>query len=178
MLQGARSEIFSTQPAPIQVLYLAFLGTTGEMYIDYLIMDEDGSRDFHDIEVTRMYLNWSTSQALSIELVELVCCRPLYNGHTTGIDVIWAGLLMIPPFPEKMATRVAGSLCLATELGDEMIVSSMKGYKEKAVSLVLSCPKLQDLTNRLKATHLSCCLFDIACWVINSNQMPQIYFTE
>lgn len=49
--------------------------------------------------------------------------RPLCNAHTTGTDILWAGLPMITLPLEKMATRVAGSLCLATGLGDEMIVS-------------------------------------------------------
>lgn len=49
--------------------------------------------------------------------------RPLCNGHTTGTDILWAGLPMITLPLEKMATRVAGSLCLATGLGDEMIVN-------------------------------------------------------
>lgn len=49
--------------------------------------------------------------------------RPLCNAHTTGTDILWAGLPMITLPLEKMATRVAGSLCLATGLGDEMIVN-------------------------------------------------------
>lgn len=49
--------------------------------------------------------------------------RPLCNAHTTGTDVLWAGLPMITLPLEKMATRVAGSLCLATGLGEEMIVN-------------------------------------------------------
>lgn len=48
---------------------------------------------------------------------------PLCNAHTTGTDVLWAGLPMVTLPLEKMATRVAGSLCLATGLGEEMIVS-------------------------------------------------------
>ncbi|PHT81059.1 hypothetical protein T459_14074 [Capsicum annuum] len=88
-------------------------------------------------------------------LADLFPGTPLYNAHTTGTDVLWAGLPMITLPLEKMATRVAGSLCLATGLGDEMIVSSMKEYEEKAVSLALNRPKLQDLTNRLKAHELS-----------------------
>ncbi|KAF3675432.1 hypothetical protein FXO37_05873 [Capsicum annuum] len=87
-------------------------------------------------------------------LADLFPGTPLYNAHTTGTDVLWAGLPMITLPLEKMATRVAGSLCLATGLGDEMIVSSMKEYEEKAVSLALNRPKLQDLTNRLKAHEL------------------------
>ena len=48
--------------------------------------------------------------------------RPLCNAHTTGTDVLWAGVPMITIPLEKMATRVAGSLCMATGLGDEMVV--------------------------------------------------------
>lgn len=38
--QGARNEIFAMQPAPIQVSYMGFPGTTGANYIDYLVTDE------------------------------------------------------------------------------------------------------------------------------------------
>ncbi|XWS64795.1 hypothetical protein CRYUN_Cryun05aG0034500 [Craigia yunnanensis] len=93
--------------------------------------------------------------------------RPLCNAHTTGTDVLWAGLLMVTLPLEKMATRVAGSLCLATGLGEEMIVNSMKEYEERAVSLALNRPKLLALTNKLKATRLTCPLFDTARWVRN-----------
>jgi hypothetical protein len=48
---------------------------------------------------------------------------PLCNAHTTGTDILWAGLPMITLPLEKMATRVAGSLCVATGLGEEMIVN-------------------------------------------------------
>uniref|UniRef100_A0A0A8ZF40 O-linked n-acetylglucosamine transferase, ogt, putative n=1 Tax=Arundo donax TaxID=35708 RepID=A0A0A8ZF40_ARUDO len=57
------------------------------------------------------------------ELADLFLDTPLCNAHTTGTDILWAGLPMIALPLEKMATRVAGSLCRATGLGDEMIVS-------------------------------------------------------
>ncbi|KAI3971963.1 hypothetical protein MKX01_030164 [Papaver californicum] len=38
--KGARNEIFAMQPAPIQVSYMGFPGTTGANYIDYLVTDE------------------------------------------------------------------------------------------------------------------------------------------
>lgn len=56
-------------------------------------------------------------------LFYLFLSRPLCNAHTTGTDVLWAGLPMVTLPLEKMATRVAGSLCLATGVGEEMIVS-------------------------------------------------------
>lgn len=40
LLQGARNEIFAMKPAPIQVSYMGFPGTTGASYIDYLVTDE------------------------------------------------------------------------------------------------------------------------------------------
>lgn len=48
--------------------------------------------------------------------------------------------------------------------------NSMTEYEERAVSLALNRPKLQDLTNRLNAVRLSCPLFDTARWV--SDQTP------
>ena len=62
------------------------------------------------------------SMGKSLKCVFPVQFRPLCNAHTTGTDVLWAGVPMITIPLEKMATRVAGSLCTATGLGDEMVV--------------------------------------------------------
>ncbi|KAG5588652.1 hypothetical protein H5410_049086 [Solanum commersonii] len=248
--KGERSEIFAMQPAPIQVLYMGFPGTTGATYIDYLITDEfvspmkyahfysekllhlphcyfvnDYKQINHDVldpnsQPTRsdyglpvdkfifacfnqlykmdpeIFTTWcnilkrvpksvlwllrfpaagekrlrayAAAQGLQqnqiiftdtimkqehikrCSLADLFLDTPLCNAHTTGTDVLWAGLPMITLPLEKMATRVAGSLCLATGLGDEMIVSSMKEYEEKAVLLALNRPKLKNLTNRMR----------------------------
>ncbi|KAL1367635.1 hypothetical protein HN51_021749 [Arachis hypogaea] len=100
-------------------------------------------------------------------LADLFLDTPLCNAHTTEIDILWAGLPMITLPLEKMATRVAGSLCLASGLGEEMIVLSMKEYEERAVSLALSRSKLQALTNKLKSVRMTCPLFDTTHWVRN-----------
>ncbi|OWR42776.1 UDP-N-acetylglucosamine--peptide N-acetylglucosaminyltransferase 110 kDa subunit-like [Danaus plexippus] len=41
--KGARNEIFALKPAPIQVLWLGYPGTSGAGYIDYIISDEISS---------------------------------------------------------------------------------------------------------------------------------------
>lgn len=46
IVQGARNEIFAMQPAPIQVSYMGFPGTTGASYIQYLVTDEVRSWKF------------------------------------------------------------------------------------------------------------------------------------
>ncbi|XP_038698226.1 probable UDP-N-acetylglucosamine--peptide N-acetylglucosaminyltransferase SEC isoform X2 [Tripterygium wilfordii] len=265
--KGARNEIFAMQPAPIQVSYMGFPGTTGATYIDYLVTDEFVSpirlahiyseklvhvphcyfvNDYKqknldvldptyqqkrsdyglpedkfifacfnqlykmDPEIFNAWCNilkrvpnsalWLlrfpaagemrvrayaaaqgvqpdqiifTDVAMKREhikrsaLADLFLDTPLCNAHTTGTDVLWAGLPIVTLPLEKMATRVAGSLCLATGLGEEMIVSSIKEYEEKAVSLALNRPKLQALTNKLKAARMTCPLFDTARWVRN-----------
>ncbi|EEF40435.1 o-linked n-acetylglucosamine transferase, ogt, putative [Ricinus communis] len=271
--KGARNEIFAMQPAPIQVSYMGFPGTTGATYIDYLVTDEfvSPTRYSHiyseklvhmphcyfvndykqknldvldptcqhkrsdyglpedkfifacfnqlykmDPEIFNTWCNilkrvpnsalwllrfpaagemrlrsYAVSQGVQPEqiiftdvamkqehirrsaLADLFLDTPLCNAHTTGTDILWAGLPMVTLPLEKMATRVAGSLCLATGLGDEMIVSSMKEYEEKAVSLALNRPKLQALTNKLKAVRMTCPLFDTPRWVQN---LERAYF--
>lgn len=271
--KGARNEIFAMQPAPIQVSYMGFPGTTGATYIDYLVTDEfvspshfahiyseklvhlphcyfvndykQKNRDLldpnwrlkrsdfglpedkflfacfnqlykMDPEIFTTWCNilkrvpnsalWLlrfpaagesrlrayaaahgvrpdqiifTDVAVKNEhikrsaLADLFLDTPLCNGHTTGTDILWAGLPMITLPLEKMATRVAGSLCHATGLGDEMIVNSIKEYEERAVSLALNPSKLQALRNQLKAVRLSCPLFDTSRWVKN---LERAYF--
>ncbi|XP_043709436.1 probable UDP-N-acetylglucosamine--peptide N-acetylglucosaminyltransferase SEC [Telopea speciosissima] len=271
--KGARNEIFAMQPAPIQVSYMGFPGTTGATYIDYLVTDEfvsptcfshiyseklvhlphcyfvnDYKQKNQDVldpvcrhkrsdyglpenkfifacfnqlykmdpEVFNTWCNilkrvpnsalWLlrfpaagemrvrayaaaqgvrqdqiifTDVAMKNEhirrsaLADLFLDTPLCNAHTTGTDVLWAGLPMITLPLEKMATRVAGSLCLATGVGEEMIVSSMKEYEDKAVLFAENQPKLQSLTNKLKAARLTCPLFDTGRWVRN---LERAYF--
>ncbi|KAK8520144.1 hypothetical protein V6N13_031391 [Hibiscus sabdariffa] len=271
--KGARNEIFAMQPAPIQVSYMGFPGTTGADYIDYLVTDEfvsplryahiyseklvhlphcyfvndykQKNRDVldptcqhkrsdyglpedkfifacfnqlykMDPEIFNTWCNilkrvpnsalWLlrfpaagemrlrayaaaqgvqpdqiifTDVAMKQEhirrsaLADLCLDTPLCNAHTTGTDVLWAGLPMVTLPLEKMATRVAGSLCLATGLGEEMIVKSMKEYEERAVTLALNKPKLQALTKKLKEARMTCPLFDTARWVQN---LERAYF--
>ncbi|KMZ66524.1 UDP-N-acetylglucosamine--peptide N-acetylglucosaminyltransferase, family GT41, partial [Zostera marina] len=265
--KGARNEIFAMRPAPIQVSYMGFPGTTGATYIDYLVTDEFVSpirlshiyseklvhlphcyfvNDYKqkhlevlepvnphkrsdyglpedkfifacfnqlykmDPEIFNTWCNilkripksalWLlkfpaagetrlrnyavakgvkpeqiifTDVAIKNEhirrssLANLILDTPLCNAHTTGTDVLWSGVPMVTLPLEKMATRVAGSLCLATGLGEEMIVGSMKEYEEKAVFLAENPRKLHTLTSKLKAARMTCPLFDTIRWVQN-----------
>ncbi|KAG6731042.1 hypothetical protein I3842_01G110200 [Carya illinoinensis] len=271
--KGARNEIFAMQPAPIQISYMGFPGTTGASYIHYLVTDEFVSpscfshiyseklvhlphcyfvNDYKqkncdvldpkcqpkrsdyglpedkfifacfnqlykmDPDIFNTWCNilkrvpnsalwllrfpaagehklrtYASQRGVQLDqiiftdvamknehirrssLADLFLDTPLCNAHTTGTDILWAGLPMVTLPLEKMATRVAGSLCLATGVGEDMIVSSMKEYEERAVSLALNRSKLQDLTNRLKAVRLTCPLFDTARWVRN---LERAYF--
>ena len=51
-----------------------------------------------------------------------------------GCDVLWGGCPMVTLPLERMASRVAASLCYATGLGHEMVVSSQQEYEVRAFS--------------------------------------------
>jgi protein O-GlcNAc transferase len=106
-------------------------------------------------------------------LADLFLDTPLCNAHTTGTDVLWAGLPMVTLPLEKMATRVAMSLCHAAGCGDEMVVSSMQEYEERAVMLATHPTMLRTLTSKLRSARLSCPLFDTTRWVQN---LERAYF--
>ncbi|XP_006646603.1 probable UDP-N-acetylglucosamine--peptide N-acetylglucosaminyltransferase SEC [Oryza brachyantha] len=265
--KGARNEIFALRPAPIQVSYMGFPGTTGADYIDYMVTDEfvsplnfshiyseklvhlphcyfvndykQKNRDVldplcphkradyglpedkfifacfnqlykMDPDIFNTWCNilkrvpnsalwllrfpaagemrlraYAISKGVRADqiiftdvaaknehirrsaLADLFLDTPLCNGHTTGTDILWAGLPMITLPLQKMATRVAGSLCLATGIGEEMVVNSLEEYEEKAVSLAENPWKLEALRNKLKAVRMTCPLFDTARWVKN-----------
>ena len=56
------------------------------------------------------------------------CCLTRSCSHA-GCDVLWGGCPMVTLPLERMASRVAASLCYATGLGHEMVVSSQKEYE-------------------------------------------------
>jgi hypothetical protein len=91
--------------------------------------------------IITIFLNDHSSRERQLEVTSetlSVCCRPLCNAHTTGTDVLWAGLPMVTLPLEKMATRVAMSLCHAAGCGDEMVVSR---YVANAKLILLpACP--------------------------------------
>ncbi|MCD7464904.1 hypothetical protein HAX54_000174 [Datura stramonium] len=92
-------------------------------------------------------------------LADLFLDAPLCNAHTAATDVLWASLPMITLPLEKMATRVAGSLCLATghcvrdcfrktKFGLPYILQC-GGIRGEGVSLALNRPKLHELPQRV-----------------------------
>lgn len=67
-------------------------------------------------------------------LADLCLDTPLCNGHTTGMDVLWAGTPVLTLPLETLASRVAGSQLHALGF-PELVASSQEEYVEKAVRL-------------------------------------------
>lgn len=67
-------------------------------------------------------------------LADLCLDTPLCNGHTTGMDVLWAGTPVLTLPLETLASRVAGSQLRALGF-PELVASSRDEYIEKAIQL-------------------------------------------
>eukprot|EP00887_Chlorella_sp_A99_P007691 scaffold20.g7691.t1 len=87
------------------------------------------------------------------------------TAHTVACDVLWSGCPLVTLPQERMASRVAASLCAATGLGSEMVASTRQEYEDMAVDLALNRTKLQSLRRRLRAARDTCPLFDTERWV-------------
>ena len=60
-------------------------------------------------------------------LADLVLDTPMCNGHTTGCDVLWAGVPMITNARDSMASRVASSLNVAVGM-EQLNAPDMGAY--------------------------------------------------
>lgn len=72
------------------------------------------------------------------QLVDVCLDTPLCNGHTTGMDVLWAGTPMVTLPAETLASRVASSqlTCLGVP---ELIAKSYEDYENIAIRLGNDC---------------------------------------
>ncbi len=68
------------------------------------------------------------------QLADVCLDTPLCNGHTTGMDVLWAGTPMVTLAGETLASRVASSQLLT--LGcPELIAKDRADYEKIAIRL-------------------------------------------
>lgn len=99
-------------------------------------------------------------------LADLFLDTPTCNAHTTACDVLWSGCPMMTYPLDRMASRVAASLCYA--LGcPELVVSSHAEYEETAVELATHPYQLDLLRRKVCANRLSEPLFNTHRWVAN-----------
>ena len=67
-------------------------------------------------------------------IADLCLDTPLCNGHTTGMDVLWAGTPVLTLPLETLASRVAASQLHALGFS-ELVATSRNDYEEKAIWL-------------------------------------------
>lgn len=86
-----------------------------------------------------------------------------YGSHTTGVDALWAGQLMVTKAGEQMSALTATSLLRAVGL-DELVTRSDEDYEELIVALATDPARLAELKARLARNRLTMPLFDSALY--------------
>jgi len=87
-----------------------------------------------------------------------------YNGHSTGGDMLWAGVPVVTFPGESMASRAGASF--AKTMGfPELIANSWEEFEKIAIELGTNHDKYHDIRSRLEASRVNSPLFDTARWV-------------
>ncbi|XDV36742.1 hypothetical protein PO909_006471 [Leuciscus waleckii] len=93
------------------------------------------------------------------QLADVCLDTPLCNGHTTGMDVLWAGTPMVTMPGETLASRVATSqlTCLGCL---ELIAQSRQEYEDVAVKLGTDMEFLKKVRSRVWKQRICSPLFN------------------
>jgi hypothetical protein len=99
-----------------------------------------------------------------LKLADLYLDTLIYNGHTTGSDVLWAGVPMVTMAGTQWPSRVGASLCKALGL-EQLVVSDLKSYEDLAVRLAMDTGLYTKVKNMLMYAVRTRPLFDADVWV-------------
>jgi protein O-GlcNAc transferase len=107
-----------------------------------------------------------------LQLADLALDPFPYNSHSTGIDVLWAGVPMVALLGDTFPGRVGASLLHAAGL-DELVVGSTDEYYRLALALARTPERLRALRRQLVEQRNRCPLFDMPRFV---RSLEEVYF--
>eukprot|EP00041_Stephanoeca_diplocostata_P033651 m.1116883 g.1116883 ORF g.1116883 m.1116883 type:complete len:1270 (+) comp24380_c0_seq5:314-4123(+) len=141
--------------APKAVLWLLRFPAAGEANV----LNEAQKCGVDPRRVIFSHLANKTEHIRRGSLADVCLDTALCNGHTTGMDVLWAGTPMLTLPGETLASRVASSQ-LATFGFPELICASQKEYEDKAVQYATNPALLHSLQHRVRQARYTSPLFD------------------
>lgn len=95
-----------------------------------------------------------------VQLADLALDTFPYNSHSTGLDMLWAGVPMVSLLGNHFSSRVGASMLAAAGL-KELITHDPKSYVDLAVALYSDRPRLARLRNSLAVSRNTSPLFDM-----------------
>ena len=99
-----------------------------------------------------------------LKLAHMGLDSDIYNGHTNGADMLWAGAPVVTKEGNHWPTRVGAGLARAVGM-PEMIVNSLEEYEELAVRLSTNTDEFEALRAKLSRNKYSWPLFDTGRWI-------------
>mmetsp|Transcript_5957 Transcript_5957/g.10760 ORF Transcript_5957/g.10760 Transcript_5957/m.10760 type:complete len:857 (-) Transcript_5957:849-3419(-) len=159
------------EQTPNSILWLLQFPASGQRAICRAAEAHGIPRDrvvFTEVRAKEEYLR-------GIHNADLVLDTPMYNGHTSSCDVLWAGIPIITLPGDKMASRVCASLLTALECTDTICLT-LQRYEELAVHLASAAgaTDLQRLCEKVRCGRATAPLFDTQLWVRNI----EVLYTE
>jgi protein O-GlcNAc transferase len=99
-----------------------------------------------------------------LQLADLALDPFPYNSHSSGLDVLWAGVPMVALLGDTFPGRVGASLLRAAGL-EELVAASPDDYYQLALALARNPARLHALRSRLADEKADCPLFDMPRFV-------------
>eukprot|EP00096_Caligus_rogercresseyi_P002006 TRINITY_DN1360_c0_g1_i2.p1 TRINITY_DN1360_c0_g1~~TRINITY_DN1360_c0_g1_i2.p1 ORF type:complete len:659 (+),score=198.35 TRINITY_DN1360_c0_g1_i2:1586-3562(+) len=100
------------------------------------------------------------------QLADVCLDTPLCNGHTTGMDVLWAGTPMVTLPGETLASRVASSQLMA--LGcPELIAKDRKEFENIAIKLGTDKDFLRGIRAKVWKARMESPVFNVKTYASN-----------
>ena len=107
-----------------------------------------------------------------LQLADLALDPFPFNSHSSGMDVLWAGVPMVTLLGDTFASRVGASLLAAVGL-PECIARSSAEYLQLCMDLCRQSGRLQELRQRLAANRGTAPLFDMKQF---TRDLEDLYF--
>lgn len=121
---------------------------------------EAGVRGVEPDRIIFAHKKWDIAGHLArLSLADLALDSFPYTSHSTGCDVLWAGVPLITKTGETFASRIAASLLHAVGL-PELVTATWEEYFDLAYTLATHPEKLKGVRERLAHGRLSSPLFD------------------
>ena len=99
-----------------------------------------------------------------LQLADLALDPFPYNSHSTGIDILYAGVPMVALLGDTFPGRVGASLLRAAGF-DELIAGTTDEYYQLALALACNPQRVRRLRAKLAEGRMSCALFDMPRYV-------------
>jgi len=106
------------------------------------------------------------------QLADVCLDTPLCNGHTTGMDVLWAGTPMVTLPAETLASRVASSQLHTLGLG-ELVARTREDYENIAVRLGTDPDYRRAIRNKVWKGRVESPLFSVR---IYTQHLEDLYY--
>jgi len=106
------------------------------------------------------------------QLSDVCLDTPLCNGHTTGMDVLWAGTPMVTLPAETLASRVASSQLHTLGLG-ELVAKTREDYENIAVRLGVDAEYRRAIRNKVWKGRVESPLFSVRTY---TKDLEDLYY--